>query len=253
MISANESPVFFLSDDDFYNGNSPHYFDPSKINGLDILQKEWETIYLEFSSILRNEVVIDCSSPNPPYLSSPKAWKNVYFYNFMWKYHKNCKMYPKTYEILKKVPFLTLAEITILEPNCEILPHIGETNTTMRGHLGLAIPGRLPEAGIEVNNELRSWEVGKIVLFSDAHRHRVWNHTSERRMVLVFDVIKPEFQNKALWYCSQSLSTLVIKGIDSKIAIIKKMPKLLQWSLHYCISTFWYLYLPLQRRIKWLP
>lgn len=171
----------------------------------------------------------------------------------MWKYHKNCEKFPKTYQILKKVPFLTFAEVTILEPHSDILPHIGETNTTMRGHLGLSIPGKLPEAGIEVNQEQRSWEEGEIVLFSDAHQHRVWNHTSGRRMVLVFDIIKEEYQDKSQWYCAQSLSTLVIKGIDSKMSIIKKMPKWIQKSIHYVISSGWYIYLPFQRKISWLP
>lgn len=252
-LSEKEPPLFFLSEEDTYTGSSAHYFDPDHVEGLEFLKKNWLTIYKEFEFIYNNETAIDCSSPNPPYLSDPKAWKNVYFYNFMWKYHDNCKQFPKTYQILKQVPFLTFAEVTILEPHSDILPHIGETNTTMRGHLGLSIPGTLPEAGIEVNGEARSWHEGEIVLFSDAHRHRVWNHTSERRMVLVFDVIKKEYQDQTHWYCSQALSSLVIKGIDSKFPIIKKLPKFIQQSIHYTFSSLWFLYLPLQRRFSFLP
>lgn len=242
-----------MTEEDIYTGTFPAYFNPNTVKGLDILENEWKVILDEFSNVLHNSSIIKLSSPNPPYLSNPDAWKNVYFYNFMWKYHENCQRFPKTYQILKRIPFLTFAEVTILEPHSEILPHIGETNTTMRGHLGLSIPEPLPNAGIEVNNEKRGWEEGKIVLFSDAHRHRVWNHTSGRRMVLVFDVIKEEYQDKARWYCAQSLSTLVIKGIDSRKTIIKKMPKPAQKLIHYIISGSWYLYLPLQRKISWLP
>lgn len=248
-----ESPIFFLNEGDVYNGSSSHFFDAYKVKGLQYLESKWEIIMDEFSEALESSTEMKLSSPNPPYLSKPDGWKNVYFYNFMWKYHDNCKKYPKTFQLLNEIPFLTFAEVTILEPQSEVLPHIGETNTTMRGHLGLSIPGKLPEAGIEVNNEKRSWETGKIILFSDAHRHRVWNHTDKRRMVLVFDVIKVEYQNRPLWYCSQSLSTLVIKGIDSKIAIIKKLPTFFQKSIHYAISSFWFLYLPFQRKISWLP
>lgn len=248
-----ESPLFFLTEDDIYDGQSPPYFDSAEVKGLDILENKWQLILAEFSAILNNESPISCSSPNPPYLSNPDAWKNVYFYNFMWKYHNNCKKFPVTYQILKEVPFLTFAEVTILEPDSDILPHIGETNTTMRGHLGLSIPGTLPDAGIEVNGEPAGWEEGKIVLFSDAHRHRVWNHTSGRRMVLVFDVIKKEYQHRTLWYCSQALSTLVIKGIDSRIPIIKRLPKVLQFGLHYFFSAAWWLYLPIQRKSSWFP
>ncbi|MCO5233285.1 MAG: aspartyl/asparaginyl beta-hydroxylase domain-containing protein [Chitinophagales bacterium] len=242
-----------MNEEDVYTGNSKYFFTKDDIEGVDILEQEWRTIFEEFSNVFEDEGTLNCASPNPPYLSAPNVWKNVYFYNFMWKYHKNVQQYPKTYKILKKISFLTFAEVTILEPNSDILPHIGETNTTIRGHLGLSIPGKLPEAGIEVNGEARSWEDGKVILFSDAHRHRVWNHTSNRRMVLVFDIIKKEYQNKALWYCAQSLSTLVVKGIDSRIPIIKKLPKLMQWGFHYFFSACWYIYLPLQRRVTWLP
>ena len=248
-----EKPEFFLSEEDVYTGNFPPFFNPTEVPGIAILEKNWTSILEEFNQVIKNPNLSKSDSPNPPYLSSPEAWKNIYFYNFMWKYHKNCKRYPITYQILKQVPFLTFAEVTILEPHSEILPHIGETNTTIRGHLGLSIPGKLPEAGIEVKGESRSWADGKVVLFSDAHRHRVWNHTSARRMVLVFDLINPVYQDHALWYCAQSLSTLVIKGIDSRIPIIKKLPRFVQWGIHYLISAAWVIYLPLQRRISFLP
>lgn len=248
-----EKPVFFLSEEEVYSGNSPNYFDTQKVEGVDILEDEWEAIYNEFSSVLSDEDSISCSSPYPPNLSAPQVWKNVYFYNFMWKYHDNCKKFPITYNIINRVPNLTFGQIAILEPKGEILPHIGETNVIMRGHLGLSIPGGLPDVGIEVNGEKKGWENGKALLFSDAHKHRVWNHSEKRRMILIFDIVKEEYQDHKLWYCSQALSTLVIKGIDSHIAIIKNMPKPIQMSIHYLISFGWFLYLPLQRRISWLP
>ena len=132
----------------------------------------------------------------------------------MWQYHNNCRRFPKTYALLKSIPNLTFAEFTVLEPHSRVLPHIGETNTTIRGHLGISIPAKLPHADIRVGNEERIWEEGKVVIFSDCHRHTVWNDTNERRFVLVFDITRKEFASRKYWVNAQSLAALKIKFID---------------------------------------
>lgn len=242
-----EKPIFFLTEEDVYNGNAPYFFNPKEYAFTVILEQNWKIITEEFSKIITGEESIEISSPNPPYLSNSEAWKNIYFFNFMWKYHNNCKKYPNTYKLLSSIPNLTFAEVTVLEGNSHILPHIGETNVTMRGHLGLKIPGGLPELGIQVGAEKKGWEEGKIVLFSDAHRHHVWNNSNQRRIVLVFDIIKEEYSDRKLWYCSQALSTLVIKAIDAKVSVFKRLPRKMLYCIHLFFSCAWYFYLPIQR------
>jgi ornithine lipid ester-linked acyl 2-hydroxylase len=243
-----EKPEFFLSEDAVYHGTAPFFFSNEQYPWVQLLENNWTIIRDEMTGIIGGKDAITLSSPNPPYLSKDGAWSNIYFFNFMWKYKKNCKKYPKTYALLTSIPNLTFAEFTVLEAGCSILPHIGETNTTIRGHLGISIPASLPIAGIRVGSEERGWENGKAVLFSDAHRHTVWNNSDKRRFVLVFDVMKDEYAPRKYWYCAQALSTLVIKGVGAKVNIFSKLPDMMLYPLHYLISFLWYLYLPIQSR-----
>lgn len=243
-------PVYFLTEEDIYSGPEPFFYDKKKYAWVKQLEDNWKIIREEMLGIIDGKEEIKLTSSNPPYLSSPDAWKNIYFYNFMWQYHKNCKRFPKTFALLKSIPNLTFAEFTVLEPGSKILPHIGETNTTIRGHLGIEIPGKLPEMGIHVGDEERSWENGKVVLFSDAHRHYVWNNSNKRRFVLVFDVVRDEFASKKQWVCAQSLSALTIKWVDEHIAIFKKLPTPLLNFFHKLISVIWYIYIPLQNKLR---
>ncbi len=238
--------VFFLNETDTYNGSEPFFYNPESFSWVASLESNWHIIRDEMQDIISGNQEIVLSSPNPPYLSQPSAWKNIYFWNFMWQYHKNCRRYPKTYNLLKSIPNLTFAEFTVLEPHSRVLPHIGETNTTIRGHLGIVIPGKLPLAGIKVGNEEKSWEEGKVVLFSDCHRHTVWNDTDARRFVLVFDITRQEFTDKKLWVNAQSLSALTIKFLDEKMRLFMYLPKPILKVAHKCIAAMWWLYLPVQ-------
>ena len=241
---------YFLTEEDIYNGPEPYFFKNEDHAWVKTLEDNWQIITEEFKDVLSGRKTLQLTSSNPPYLSDPNAWKNVYFWNFMWQYHENCKEYPKTFELLISIPNLTFAEVTVLEPNSQVMPHIGETNTTVRGHLGLQIPGTLPEAGIRVGDQEKGWEDGKVILFSDAHRHTVWNNTNERRFVLVFDVIRDEFAGNKTWVCAQCLSALTIKAFDEKFPFFKKLPGFMMKLFHKLLSIAWFIYLPLQRSLK---
>lgn len=242
-----EKAIFFLDENETYRGPEPYFYDATKYPWTKILEENWQIIRDEMADFISGRKEILLSSPNPPYLSDPDAWKNIYFWNFMWQYHKNCRRFPKTFALLKSVPNLTFAEFTVLEAHTRVLPHIGETNTTIRGHLGIVIPDKLPVMGILVGNEEQGWEEGKLTLFSDCHRHTVWNDSDYRRFVLVFDVMRPEFAGRKYWMSAQSLSALTIKFADEKFGFFKRLPKPLLTAAHKSIAFLWYLYLPLQR------
>ncbi len=248
-----EKPLFFLTEEDQYNGTMPAFFDANDYPWVKVLENNWEIIRNEFSRFIDGEEKLESSSVNPPYLSDKDAWQNVYFWNFLWKKHKNCQRFPETFKLLSSIPNISFAEVTCLNPRSKILPHIGETNTTIRGHLGLKVPAPLPTMGINVSNEDKGWEEGKVVLFSDAHKHYVWNDSDENRFVLVFDVIQEEYAHQKYWMCAQALSSLTIKFVDEQIKIFKRLPKPLLYSFHYMFSAMWFLYLPIQNRLSFLP
>lgn len=245
--------VFFISEQDQYYGPEPAFYNKSNYDWVQILEDNWEIIREEMLPFIEGYEPIKLSSSNPPYLSNPNAWKNVYFFNFMWKYHANCKRFPKTTALLKSIPNLTFAEFTVLEPHSKILPHIGETNATIRGHLGIEIPYAYPQMGIHVGNEEKGWENGKAILFSDSCIHYVWNDSDKRRFVLVFDVIKDEFCNRKTWVCAQSLGALTVKWFAEYVSIFNRSPKSFKKLLFYYFSACWFIYLPIQRCFSFLP
>lgn len=77
-------------------------------------------------------------------------------------HRENQAHFPKTMAILRAVPGLSLVAFSQLDPRSSIKPHNGDTNANIRCHLGLVVPGPLPELGFRVGTETRSWEEGKV-------------------------------------------------------------------------------------------
>lgn len=243
--------LYFLDEKAEYSGKEPFFYDKSLYPWATQLEQQWGVIRNEMEGYISGQEAIELSSPYPPSLSAPNAWKNIYFFNFLWQYHANCKKFPNTYSLLKSIPNLTFAEFTVLEPHSEVLPHIGETNTTIRGHLGISIPAPLPYAGIRVGNEEKSWEEGKVVLFSDCHRHTVWNKTDKQRFVLVFDVTKDEFTHQKYWVNANSLSAITIKYAIACFPAIQQLPNFFIRCFHKIIALIWWIYLPIQNSFRY--
>ncbi len=245
----NAKAVFFLDENETYNGPEPYFYDSSSVPGAKILEANWHIIRDEFAAAIAGTEAGTADIPYPPYLSRPRSWKIIYFYNFMWKYNKNCRVYPKTYALLNTIPDLTFAAVTVLEPHASVLPHIGETNTTMRGHLGLYIPAPYPVAGLKVGTEEKGWEEGKAILFSDSHWHTAWNNADQARVVLIFDIMRPEFAARRRWMCALGLSSIMIKMANQRWALFKPLPQVVSRIVHRAIAAVWWLYLPFQRRL----
>ena len=56
--------------------------------------------------------------------------------------------------------------------------------------MGLKIPDN---CRLKVKGEVKSWEQGKVTGFIDAFEHEAWNNSTETRIILLFDILKPAF------------------------------------------------------------
>jgi aspartyl/asparaginyl beta-hydroxylase (cupin superfamily) len=81
------------------------------------------------------------------------------------------------------------AMFSLLKGGARILPHTGVFNTRLICHLPLVVP---PDCGFRVGNQTREWEVGKLIVFDDTIEHEAWNSSGEDRIVLIFDIWRPE-------------------------------------------------------------
>jgi aspartyl/asparaginyl beta-hydroxylase (cupin superfamily) len=245
-----EEPFFNLTEKTEYSGNHPPFYNPEDYDWVKYIESQFPEIKEEITNFFSSgNSLKGISGSMPPNVSRQGSWKNVYFMNFLWIKPEGCQLFPKTWNRLKQIPNLTFAAVAVLEHNSTVLPHCSESNINMRCHMGIEIPGRLPECGIMVNEEKKSWNEGKVLIFSDCHKHTVWNLTDKRRIILAFDVIKDDYKSAKLWMCSKYLGALTHRFIFNKMPILRKFMKPLINKLHYPISLVWYLFLPLQRLI----
>jgi aspartyl/asparaginyl beta-hydroxylase (cupin superfamily) len=247
-----EAPLFFLKEE-AYEGSHSFFYSSSDFAEIKMLEENWEIIRDEVLGLITAEELDNIKNLNPPYLSHPDAWKNIYFYNFGWKNHANCARFPRTHELLKKLPNFIFGGVTVLNPHSRVLPHNGETNTTIRCHLGLKVPAPLPTCGVKVGSEEQEWKEGKVMMFSDAHYHSTWNESDEQRFVLVFDILREEYATQKSWMCAQSLGALSLKYFYTGRQYLKKTPMPILKALHFVFSAIWYVYLPFQNRLSFLP
>jgi aspartyl/asparaginyl beta-hydroxylase (cupin superfamily) len=78
---------------------------------------------------------------------------------------------------------------SVLRPGAHIPAHNGFVNTRLICHLPLVVP---PGCAFRVGNETREWVEGKAWLFDDTIEHEAWNRSGETRVVLLFEVWRPE-------------------------------------------------------------
>lgn len=107
----------------------------------------------------------------------------------------NASMCPNTIEALKLAPQPVIrgrspmAIFSLLKPGTHIFPHHGLINTRLICHLPLIVPDG---CRFRVGNETRPWREGELVIFDDSVEHEAFNEGSSRRVVLLFEIWRPE-------------------------------------------------------------
>ena len=79
-----------------------------------------------------------------------------------------------------------------LAPRTRIPPHNGFLNTRLICHLPLVVP---PDCGkLRCGSEERAWEEGRLMIFDDSIEHAAWNDSDAERVVLLFEIWRPELE-----------------------------------------------------------
>lgn len=125
---------------------------------------------------------------------------------------ENAALCPHTMNALRRLPLCRIkgrtptALFSLLRPGAHIPPHHGFLNTRLICHLPLIVP---PGCALRVGNETRPWREGEVVIFDDSIEHEAWNRSPELRVVLLFDVWRPELTDK-----ERSLVAAMLESID---------------------------------------
>ncbi|HEU5284938.1 MAG TPA: aspartyl/asparaginyl beta-hydroxylase domain-containing protein [Sphingomicrobium sp.] len=128
-------------------------------------------------------------------LLGDESWTALYLWKDGAVVEENARRCPKTMAALDKVPISRIGRRTPavlfsrLLPGAHIPPHHGMLNSRLICHLPLIVP---PGGWLRVGNETREWREGELLVFDDSLEHEARNPSGETRIILLFDVWKPE-------------------------------------------------------------
>lgn len=133
---------------------------------------------------------------------------------FLWKDGKetpNAARCPRTMEALADVPLCRVegrspyVMFSQLKAGAHIKPHTGGVNTRLICHVPLIVP---PGCEFRVGNDVRQWERGKAWVFDDTIEHEARNTSDQTRVVLIFDIWRPELSEEERGLVKTLLETL---------------------------------------------
>lgn len=160
--------------------------------------------YLQTVSNLPNQ-------PNYPLIDS-MDWSSC----FLWKDGRetpNAARCPRTMAALADAPLCRIRGrspqimFSQLKAGAHIQPHVGVTNVRLICHVPLIVP---PNCQFRVGNETRRWEKGKAWVFDDTIEHEAVNNSDRTRVVLIFDIWRPELSEK-----ERALVTTLLETMDA--------------------------------------
>ena len=77
-----------------------------------------------------------------------------------------------------------------LAAHTRIPPHVGLINTRLICHLPLLVPENC--GALRCGSQEQTWVEGQAYVFDDSIEHEAWNDSDADRVVLLFDIWRPE-------------------------------------------------------------
>lgn len=209
-----------------------YFYPPEEIAYRALVESHFESIQQELLDLLdikdRQTIpsISNWTGAYSDYVNSQHSisWKTYELLFFGIKHQENIKKCPKTYEVIRQIPEIITAQFSFLSPQTHIQPHKGYSKMILRNHLPLLVPEG-NQCGIRIEDETHYWNEGKLVSFDDNFEHEAWNHSDQIRIVLMFDVAKPDGQYSAQEICRYKLENLQ----DESLLKIAPKERWLEW------------------------
>ena len=183
------------------------FYERGEFPWLDQIESQTNAIRAELVEVLKEH------SAFKPYLEAnpnlPGSDRNEMVNNpdwgafYLWKngeiVAENAARCPNTMRAMSSIPFPRVNNrspsilFSLLRPGARIPPHTGMVNTRLICHLPLIVPGG---CFFRVGNDVREWVEGKAWVFDDTIEHEAWNESSELRVILLFEIWRPELTNE---------------------------------------------------------
>lgn len=179
------------------------FYDRADFDWVPAMEAATADIRLEAEALLADQAAFE------PYLhagtASPRLRETELLNNADWGagylirdgriVEKNARRCPKAMAALMRCPLARIngkapmALFSLLRPHTKIPSHNGLLNTRLICHLPLVIP---PLCHIRVGNQNRQWREGEMLIFDDSIEHEAENGSDQLRIVLLFEIWRPE-------------------------------------------------------------
>ena len=204
-ILAGSKQVYFQQPTSYFFPGLPQiqFYEREQFDWVEALEAATADIRAELVAALEEGSVfrpyLQAQADRPAYdfhglLDNPD-WSTLYLWENGGPVAANTPHFPKTMEALREVPLPHITTrapsilFSLLKRGARIAPHHGMINTRLICHLPLVVP---PNCGFRCGNEVREWEPGKLLIFDDTIEHEAWNDSEEDRVILIFDIWRPE-------------------------------------------------------------
>ena len=191
----------------FYPGLAQtQYFDTAQFPWAPTLEAATGAISEELRALLaeglegfRPYLQAEANHPRDHPLLDKKDWSALFLCENGSKSEEMIARCPRTWAAVQAAPQQWIERssptvmFSLLRPGTRIPAHSGVHNTRLTCHLPLIVP---PDCGFRVGNEVRQWSEGKLLVFDDTIEHEAWNESGEDRVVLIFDIARPDMSKQ---------------------------------------------------------
>jgi len=150
---------------------------------------------------------------DPHNMIGNKDWTARYLWKEGHRLDEALSQHPAVQDAMEHAPLCDIPGATPsvlfsrLKPHSAIPPHNGMLNVRLICHLPLVIPG---SGRLRVGSQDRSWKEGELLIFDDSINHEASNDAASDRVVLLFDVWRPELSQE-----EQALVRALLADFDS--------------------------------------
>ena len=207
-ILRGEAPIQLQQPTSFYFPGLPQrpFYEREEFAWVPALEAETPTIRAELEALLKSQaeefepyVAADAdrsggTAPNA-HLAGDASWSAYHLLKGGQPVEGHAERFPATLAALEGVPMPRIADrapmalFSLLKPGAHIRPHHGLFNFRLICHLPLIAP---PDCTLRAGNRQRQWSEGELIIFDDSMEHEAWNRSDRQRIILLFEIWRPE-------------------------------------------------------------
>lgn len=230
-ILSGRAPVQLQQPTSFYYPGLAQraFFERDEFTWAPALEAATDAIAAELETLLLDEAALTpyvSAEPDRPakrhaLLDDPR-WSAFHLYRSGAPVAQNVARFPKTMAALAGLPIPHIAGrspmvlFSVLRAGTHIPPHHGMINTRLICHLPLIVP---VGCALRVGNHKRAVERGRMMIFDDTIEHEAWNDSSQTRIVLLFEIWRPDIdsgERTALTALYEAIGAYGHKGGDDQ-------------------------------------